>query len=91
MLSKTNFSFYELLSDQAKTALSELNVEYSFLTKYAKNHTRLRKNIAMRVLTPPPVTHIKGNSLENKQNVPSDLREGNFPTNIEPLMFHGVL
>lgn len=69
MLSKTNCSFYELLSDQAKTALSELNVEYSFLAKCAKNHTRFGKNTAVRVLNPSPsptVTHIKGNSLENK-------------------------
>ena len=55
--------------DQAETAFSVLNVEYSFLTKYAKNHTMLRRNMPARVLNPPPpprVTVSKGNFPENK-------------------------
>ena len=54
--------------DQAETAFSVLNVEYSFLTKYAKNHTMLRRNMPVRVLNPPPprVTVSKGNFPENK-------------------------
>ena len=55
--------------DQAETAFSVLNVEYSFLTKYAKNHTMLRRNMPASVLNPPPpprVTVSKGNFPENK-------------------------
>ena len=68
--------------DQAETAFSVLNVEYSFLTKYAKNHTMLRRNMPVRVLNPPPPPAwlwAKGISLKTKQTLSFQTIRRKFP------------
>ena len=50
-------SYFTNCCDQAETAFSVLNVGYSFLTKYAKNHTMLRMEgmCQWEYWTPPPL------------------------------------